>query len=219
LKTEVRSKLFYGKYPYKASLQIVGCSYTYFINNYDEFTRRMEKYKLERARYKSTWLNTIELTDFSVIEKYLDWRNKNKDYVTIRLEGDRVSVFSNDLDLLKTLEKLGSSVEYTQAIALQADTLYFKSKPKYKFRTFFKGKRIPTAFPSLVLDFNNRYGNKPDINISPALINMLNNRSITAFSYLHGSYYIEYNTESTLSLIHMMFDDMVGKTYKLEKRP
>jgi hypothetical protein len=57
---------------------------------------------------------------------------------------------------------------------------------------------------------------------SPALL-----RWITSYQQNHNwrarwssaSYFIDYDDESTLSYLALMYDSMLGKKYKLEKRP
>lgn len=227
LKIEKRNKLYYGKYPYKATLEIVGSAYTYYSKTYDDFSRRIEKLKNEfnnaTGYYANTrntnWLTYLQEVNYEKIKHYFDWREAHKDYITIRVEGDKVSVFSCDLNLLTTLESINPNITYTKATALKADTLYFKKTPKYKYRTFFKSKRITTEFSKTVVEFADQYAHNKDLNLSPALIKYLNGRNVNRFTFLHGSYFIEYNNESLKSLIYMFFGDMLGKTYYLEKEP
>lgn len=227
LKTEKRNKLYYGKYPYRATLEIVGSAYTYYSKDYNDFCKRMEKQKFDlknsigyysEERSKS-WLKYLEEVSYDKIKDYFEWREVNKDFITVRVESDKVSVFSCDLNLLTTLEAINPKVTYTKALALKSDTLYFKKAPKYKFRTFFKSKRITNEFRNNVISFSEQYAKGSDIKLSKALVNFLTERNINQYTFLHGSYFIEYNAESIKSLIYMFFGDMLGKTYYLEKEP
>jgi hypothetical protein len=227
LKIEKRNKLYYGKYPYKATLTIVGSAYTYYSQSYEDFCKRIERQKNDLTRVSgyfaqernNNWVKFLEEVNYTIIKDYFNWRETHKDYVTIRVEGDKVSVFSCDLSLLQTLENINSDVTYTKAVVLKADTLYFKKVPKYKYRTYFKSKRITNEFSQNVIDFADRYKNNEDLKLSPALIKYLSGRNVNRYTYLHGSYFIEYNNESMKSLIFMFFGDMVGKSFNLEKEP
>jgi hypothetical protein len=136
----------------------------------------------------------------------------------LRIQGDTVSFFSNDISLLDTLKSIDKNVSYFEAEVYKADTIFFSKNPKFKYRTFFKGKRCPDDFFSNVIEFCNRY---PKANVSRGLQALAHNRrkNYTRFIYLHSSYYVDYNDESMISILHMLFPNMVGKTYSLAKRP
>jgi hypothetical protein len=57
--------------------------------------------------------------------------------------------------------------------------------------------------------------------ICPALRRLVNEAGGRKYwyNYLHSSYYVDYNDESTLTLLHMFFGSMLAKTYSLEKQP
>lgn len=227
LKIEKRNKLYYGKYPYRATLKVVGSSYTYYSKNYDDFCARMQRHKNDVNKSQNYhvkdgheyWVKFLDTINYLKIKEYFKWRETNADYVTIRVEGDKISVFCCDLNLLTTLETINPQVTYTKVIPLKNDTLYFKKTPKFKYRTFFKSKRITTEFGQNVLDFAKRYNTSTEIKLSSSIVKFIKERNINRYTYLHGSYFVDYNNESVKSLVYMFFGDMLGKTYYLEKEP
>jgi len=224
---EVKNKLYFNRYQYKAVCRIQGAAYTYYTPDLDTFISRMEKLRDIRTKENRYGIRTMDQdwreywdeVDVDQISKFLTWRNLvSKDKCMLRIQGDHVSFFSNNLDLLKTLESIDANVTFFEADVLGADTIYFSNKPKFKYRTFFKGKRCPEDFLGNVLEFYDRY---PNTHISQGLRRLAysRNSNYTRFMYLHSSYYVDYNDQSMISILHMLFPNMIGKTYSLAKRP
>lgn len=219
LKIESRNKLYFNKFKYRAVCNILGAGYTYYVTDLDNFKTRLEKLKSNKNRYAIRIMDNdyeehLDQIDIEQISKFLAWRNTvSKSKFMYRIQGDNVSFFSNDLDLLKTLKSINENIYFTEAKVLDHDKLYFKRDPVYKYRTFFKGKRIPEDFLANVLEFRERYGSTTKI--SQSLINLAYERHkvYSKYIYLHGSYHIDYNDESMVTILHMLFSDMIGKTY------
>jgi len=215
---DYRGTLYYGKYNYRARLHLIGIRRTTFANNIEDY-----KKKLFGSKYK------VDVTgiDFDSIEKYLVWRElhtkgKNKQ-VTIRVEGDVAGIFSNDLHLLKTLDNIGL-VDYTEIDnSIPTGVKYFTNDPKYNYRVYLKSKKVDDKFKDDLWRFIDRYkGTGTVIVPSNALSNWLTGK--TRQHYWYGPYcsshfFIDYNEESTNSLIGIMFGDMIKSRFKLEKRP
>lgn len=223
LKIEQRNKLYYNKFEYKAVCRILGAAFTYYVHDLETFVSRLEKLKTSRNRYgvrtiDDDWKSYIEEVDIDQISRFLAWRSLvKKEKCLYRISGDSVSFFSNSLDLLKTLESIDPNVTFSQAIQLDPDIMYFRNEPKHKFRTFFKGKRAPEDFFKNILDFQANY---KSLNVCKSLLLLAENRKSTfsRYAYLHGSYFVDYDEESMLSILHMFFPTMVAKTYRLAKR-
>jgi hypothetical protein len=226
LKAEIKSKLYFNKFQYKAVCNIQGAAYTYYTPNLATFVARMEK--LKDAKFNNrygvrtiddSWKVYWEEVNVDQISQFLNWRNTiDKDKCMIRIQGDMVSFFSNNLNLLETLKSIDNNLRFFESKVLAPNTIYFKKQPKFKFRTFFKGKRCPEEFLPNILEFSERY---VDLNLSQGLKRLANDRknTISKFLYLHSSYFVEYDDESMITIMHMLFPGMVGKTYKLDKRP
>jgi hypothetical protein len=70
-------------------------------------------------------------------------------------------------------------------------------------------------------DFSKRYEYSLDIQLCGALKDYVNSNrwGIRYRKYLTNNYFINYNDPSTLTLMHLLFNECLGKNYKLEKRP
>lgn len=224
LKTETRNKLYYGKYRYRAKLFLRGVNYTYYTPDIDTFLARKERFENDKVTgyYKYSndeWKNYWKIVDIDKISMFITWRNTiPRTQAMIRIQGDYVSFFSNDLNLLRSIESIDQKVTYTEVSNLADDVLYFKKEPKYKFRTFFKGKRMPEYFIESLKTVRENY-KETDVKISSALQSLVFDRNYHPFRYMHGSYYIDYNEQSMLSILAMFFPDMLAKTYSLAKHP
>jgi hypothetical protein len=224
IKIEVKNKLYFNKFKYKAMCTIQGAAYTYYTPDLETFIIRMEKFRDNKLRYgirviEDDWKEYWDEVNLDQVSQFITWRNTvSKDKCMLRIQGDTVSFFSNDISLLDTLKSIDKHTSYFEAEVHKSDTIYFSKSPKFKYRTFFKGKRCPEDFFTNVIEFCNRY---PKTNVSRGLQALAHNRrkNYNKFIYLHSSFYVDYNDESMVSILHMLFPNMVGKTYSLDKRP
>ena len=223
---EVRNKLYFGKYNYKASINLRGLSYTYYINSIEKYIDRIEKFKNERTfawrihgDFNDSEANYWNSINFNLIKKFLDFKQAYSNYITIRIEKDYASIFSNNLTVLQTLLELDHKASFYKANVYEAESLFFKKEPKYKHRVYFKSRKVKSEFAESILDYASRANN--NLKISPALISYLSNSNFSYYNYkmLHSSYYIDYNDESMLTIFHMLFPGMLGKVYNLKKHP
>ena len=224
LQTDIRNALYFGKYSYRARCKVYGASYTYYTKSLEEFTIKMAKRAANPPSHievvLSDWRTKIDQIDYDQIGRYFAWReDAPADRYMARIQGNMISFFSDDLELLKTLDMLDPHIEISIAEIIGKDVLYFKKEPKYKYRTYFRGKRVPDSFREDVKSFVERYNKSA--NICPALKRLVNENfgRNRWYNYLHSSYYVDYNDESTLTLLHMFFGAMLAKTYTLEKAP
>lgn len=223
LKIEKRNKLYFNKFKYKAVCNIQGAAYTYYTPDLDTFVSRMEKMRdSTRNKYgvrimEDNWKIYWEEVNLDQISQFITWRNLvNKERCMHRIQGDHVSFFSNDISLLDTLRSIDQNLNIFEAQCHDPDVLYFKNTPKYKYRTYFRAKRMPKDFSDNIRTLQNMY---PSINFSKGLFNSLFHNNWHAFRYMHGSYFVEYNDQHMITIFSVWFPDMLAKTYSLAKEP
>ena len=221
IKVDNRETLYYGKYRYRARLKLFGLNRTYQAKSIIDVLERIRKYGRDKD-------NTI---DVDSIDRFINWRNKYASYdnksekqAIIRIESITAGVFSNDLGLLQTLEFIAGAdcVDYTEVdTSVPTGIKYFVKKPKYNYRLYLKSKRVNEKFVSELSRFIDRYKDTDTVIVpSEALTKWLTgNVKHWLYRYCSGHYYIEYNDESTHSLMGLMFGDMISRRFKLEKRP
>lgn len=224
LKIEKRTNLYFGKYKYRAQCKVMGVSYTYYTHDMDSFKKKLQQTQANRNHYRISILNsrfeeTIDHINFEQIEKFFEWKNnkENSNYM-YRIEGNKVSFFSNDIELLKSLTEIDNDPKYSMADVQETDVLYFKKEPKYKYRTFFKGKKYHIDFPEHIENLIKMY--KDNLKFSPGMVRNLKKYSGSAYSayrYMHTSYYVDYNDPGMLSILGLWFGELLGKSYSLKK--
>lgn len=222
---EYRDCDYYSRYEYRARFTLKGIRYTWYTKTAEEFKKRVESgqgyYGIKKEDKIIVNQNLPTILDF------ITWRNLRKEdkQAMIRIEGDVVAVFSNDLALLNTLQNLNASLEidYTQVqksafIGVKS----FVNEPKHKYRVYLKSKRVESQFAKDLYELFNR---TKELYPSVALKYWTNSFAINPvslswrFRYSSASHFIDYDDESTLSYLALMHGDMLGKRYKLEKRP
>lgn len=221
-----RSSLYYNKYRYRARVYCQGITLCWWCNTEEEIDERV-------AKHKTRWKHV----DLEGVKKYLAWKNinvpkKTKDRkITVRIEGNVAAMFSNDLDLLKTLDSLGLNVDYTEVDdSIPDGTKYFKNEPNYKYRIYLKSKRVKDDFHQKLKDFVSRYKDTDNKMMpSPSLRQWLNIKADNKISiwgsnnwrlqYCSSHFFLDYNEESSLTLFSLVFQGSISRKFKLEKRP
>jgi hypothetical protein len=93
-------------------------------------------------------------------------------------------------------------------------------KPKHKFRVYLKSRRVEGSFAE---DLYNMFKKNKSLYPSPALKHWAKgskgNQSSWRYRFSNASHFIDYDDESVLSYLALLHGDMLGKRYKLEKRP
>lgn len=219
---DYRDTTYYNKYNYRARVTVQGLRRGYYYDP-EEFEQKLSNGKLwgrvtdkEKEEIKQ---NLPEIK--SVLQFRIDHR-KNKQ-ITIRMEGNTMAVFHNDLDFLhKNFDGLvGATVDYTEAETTgYAGIKTFVNEPKYKFRVYFKSKRVPDNFKQdmkKLLDNNKQL--KPSGAFKIWLKASQGSHGYWWSNYCSSNYFIDYNDESYLSYLALMYGEYLGKKYKLEKRP
>jgi hypothetical protein len=223
---EYKENNYYSKYRYRAKFSITGLSYTSYAKTSADLIMRMNETGYRRVRADIKALIMEKITE---LNNFIDWRTANKKpgSITFRLEGDTMSVYGNDLDLLLTLKDLGLvTVKITEVQLEQfAGTKYYVNEPKHKYRIYLRGAYITDT--NFVQDLHDTIKRTTELVPSPALKDWLAvyiKRPIASqnswrYRWASSGYSIDYDSESTLSYLMLMYGHMLGKRYKLEKRP
>lgn len=225
-----RNSLYYNKFKYKARLRAKYLNYMYYANTIDDYRKKIEKVKNERLYYLGNrpyhdmgvynyYTSDMKNIDYAIIEKLIDFRNScrsNKDIV-IRLEYAAMDIYTNDISLLNKYYDISpNTIVFSEAIGnFTDDVMFFSKEPKFKYRVYLKSKRMPDNFKHDFLKFVTTH---PSVNPCNALVNHLTSNSMWRHAIPHDGLYLEYDDESTITLICLMFPGVAGKTYKLEKR-
>jgi hypothetical protein len=222
---DYRDTNYYNKYEYRARFHLVGVRYTWYIkDNIQELINRLESPAVGYNRVSNDRDEIRE--NIPKLEKFLHWRNefKKKKNSTIRIEHNTVAVFSNDLQELQgiAISIPDIVIDFTQAqISNYIGVKCFERDPKHNYRVYLKSKRIEGSF---AIDLYELFKNNKKLHPCPSLTHWANGaikNSATSwrYRYSNSNHFIDYDDESTLSYLALMYSDMLGKRYKLEKRP
>ena len=221
---EYRDSEYYNKYRYRAKFRLDGIGLTYFVKSKESFLTRLEAPQYLRPggmQRKKDILGNID-----TLTNYINWRNQYKKpgVATFRVESESASIYSNDLKLLHTLKNIGPvNVKITEVQLEQfAGVKYFVNDPKHKYRIYLKSAYIKEK--TFIADLSETIAKSKELVASSALYFWLKEAtgkksSSWRFTYTSSTHSIDYDNESTLSYLMLMYGHMLGKRYKLEKRP
>ena len=208
-----REKLYFNKYSLRG---IFNAKHLYYAHSTDS----LYKYKkaIKHAKEHSySWRGQVDenLIDYDLIEKIILFKNTYKsDNVTFRHEADKLAVFTNDPKVLEDMVKIQPHAELTQVLLSPAGTKYFKIDPPAKYRIYLRARRIDENTRDTLLEFFNRDLSKP----SGALVRNLKAGNAWRWQWTSQSHFIDYDEETTLTYMGLMFPEILGKSYKLEKK-
>jgi len=213
-----RPQPYYGKYNYKATLTIQGAGIMYFYKKSTDLDV-VSLPKWTSRRFKNA--------NYAAVKQFLEWKENvlsSKKDIRVRAEDSHVSVFSSDIDFLRTLDTLGLPVVY-YAVDEQVvhGVKFFKTEPKHKFRMYLKSKRVGPDFAKSLCDMVDRYKGTPSaLHPSGATKRWLHYREVHRSwysNYCSSGYNFDYDDEGVVSLFSLMFPGMISRILRLEKRP
>ena len=222
---DYRDSDYYGKYKYRVRFSLEGVRYAMYEKNFDGL---MKRYNAITGWKKIRDADRPAVTDnLEVLGKFIDFRNMLKENNTglVRIESSRISIFSNDLELLKTSESIKNGIFYDYTEVQTNNFVGVKSfvnDPKHKYRVYLKSKMIHESFVTQLDDLLKR---SKELYPSPSLKYWLQGYNNTAptwswrYRYTNCNHFIDYDDETILSYLALMHGEFLGKRYKLEKRP
>lgn len=232
LKTEFRKQAYYNKYKYRISLQQPGLyaikratSPQHLAELIEVGQRTAKKHSaiFGFTRLPNTYWDSI---NYKELKRIWGWVDEHRNECKFRFERDIMGIFTNDLELLKQIEEicpppLFPTRFYQAKWAAEGGTILFAKEPQFKFRMYFKSGVSSYEFLDLLRDYLIQNENNKDIGFSRTLAIGVRGGQFNpnGLHWFHGGYFVDFNKESTLTMLHMLFSNFVGKTYKLAKRP
>ena len=239
LKVEIdpRGELYYNKYKYRVRFTLRGVNRTYHTRTFTSFLKKLDQI-LTATESTSVWDSSYQRQnktdilsyDMDSLERFFIWQTvRSQDKVDknfrLRIEGNTCGVFSNDLALLQTVEAIDPTavVTYSQIdISIPLGIKYFLKEPKNKYRVYLKSKTISDILHRDIKDFIDRYSASTSTTVvvpSGSLVNWLTTPSTWRRRYCYSTYFIDYDEETTFTLMSLFFGELIKTKFKLEKRP
>lgn len=222
---EYRDGQYYNKYEYRMRVEIPCVRYTWWCKTEDDLVAKIAGKVKRYGTIKKEDRNSVLVHQeaLKIVIRLQQDRKKSKD-LGLRIEGKTVALFSNDLSKLQDIaSQFGPSYtpNYTQVQTSQyAGVKHFVNDPPHKYRVYLRSKRVEDNFHNELRDTISR---QPQLHASNALISWMNRANkrwgIWNFRWTSAAHFIDYDDESTLSYLALMHGEILGKKYKLEKRP
>jgi len=217
LKVEQREILYYNKFVYRAVTTVPGAHYTYKVKTIDEYKKEIKEFHTNTHRYPMYIPEKITdkmYEDIEILINYInDFEKNNKG--TIRREANNVTFYSNDLDLLKKAHSVSKPIKIYQADVLPDGVKYFKRNLPANFRVHFREAKVNTDIKQDILS----YIEKTDgLKASSSLMRWLKSSSRWSQAWCSKNYFINYTDSSQLTMMHLLFPEVIGKNYKLEQQ-
>lgn len=216
---EYRDILYYSKFKYRVKVHLFRVGYVWSVGHADLVESTLAKsinYLPSKLRNKDIF------RDVDGICSFVNWKSsltkEDRKNCRIRLESDFFSVFSNDIDFIKSVKNhrfhSRTPVIVTEAKILSSPGVkYFARQPKYQYRIYMKWHQVSKEQKTKIIDFIKKYDIKPSSEMRLWL-----HRERYPSTYSRPSHYMEFNDESMVVQILLMFD-CFGKHFRLEKRP
>ena len=217
-KTDSSKTLYFNQYKYKVCLPLTGAHLTRGISTIEKFNERVNKRNNRINQYIQSLIHRDPPKNINndLIEKFMTWRLVNGNKLQIRLEFDRVHFYSNDIPLLETILTISPNLDCYQALDLQvpAGIKYFSKQPKFQYRVYLRDVLLAENDYQDLKKFHYQYEYSSEFKFSPGLTYILKNNRRYIIKY-----YIDCKTQTSMTHLYLLFSNILGKKYKLEKRP
>lgn len=220
IKSVTKPKLYYNKYKYKATLFDENFHLVRYSKNKEQLLEHVSYKKLDNIYFYHNRKLSAVPPNLDILSSFIDWRNSHaNDDLLVRVDYSTVSIYGNDLQLLETLADIDSNIEFCQVVIEGHPNILLRNNPKHPFRTYFKSKSLPNGVYEEIGKFLKSYEKivTPCGSLKRWAFELGYNQTWRR-SYLEQSYFVEYDDESTKTILALNFDQYLGKTFKVEQR-
>ena len=225
-----RDKLYFDKFKYRLTFDLPGSGWTEYRRNIPEYKKDYNIRLLENAsailKGKNAPWPGIENIDLDTISKFIDYREKyhsrrkSATIAGIYSYWDSVRIFTNDLTIIhESFDVGGSNYLLTEVdkIDVPPGVMLFSRKPKFKYRTYFKEKRVNQQWKD---DLKHLITNNPGLVPCGSLKYFLGAPVVRFYGpYLSSGHFIEYNQPSLRTVLELFFDrGYLRQHYELQQK-
>jgi hypothetical protein len=220
IKVKDARRLYYNKFSYKVHLRAKELYYANGAKDLAQFRQKIDELVQEQPAHtfydhhrRIIDLNKI---DYETVENYLNFRDKydnDRNLVTFRRECDSVFIYSNDLNIIHEVLEFSPDAKVTQVVAMPSGVIYFKQEPPAAYRIYCKNSIQSGSIRQELIDYLER---TPDMVPNAALERSL--RRTWPKMHFYSGQYFNYNDDRNTLMMHLMFPELLGKSYKLEKK-
>lgn len=222
---EYRDSQYYNKYDYRMRIKIPCIRYTWYCKSPEDLEKKIRGEKVGWSRIRPEDLDTVidNVDALKTIIKLQQARKQTKN-LGLRIEGSSVALYSVDLQSLIDIQQMIGDRYDCDFTMVQLSTFigvkYFAGKPKHNYRIYLKSRRVEGSF---AVDLHELFKKNKKLHPCPSLKDWakgsINNQVSWRYRFSNANHFIDYDDESMLSYLALMYGNMLGKRYKLEKRP
>lgn len=224
-----RERLYFDKFRYRLVFNMWCVGWTEYRRTFQEFNEELTKRLSENKRYPTTWNSAIpypdcENVDTDAISKFIDYRNQyhprnhSATIAGIYTSGNTARVFTNDLNIINESFNLGGfnySLSEVELQTVEPGVKLFSRQPKYRYRTYFKEKRVSQDWKDNLDIF---LKNHPEIVPCGAIKRFLSTTGWRG-SRISNSHFVEYDNHSGIMLLVLSLDnEYLAKHYELKRK-
>ena len=223
---EYRDSQYYNKYDYRMRIKIPCVRYTWYCKNPEDLEKKIRGEKVGWSSIRQedlpTVIDNVDALKTVITLQHSRGQTKN---LGLRIEGSTVTLYSTDLQVLTDIQKMiGDRYTCDYTMVQLSDFIgvkYFVRKPKHNYRVYLKSKRVEGSF---AIDLHELFKkNKklhPCLSLKEWAKGSINSNQVSwRYRFSSATHFIDYDDESMLSYLALMYGNMLGKRYKLEKRP
>lgn len=225
-----RERLYFDKFKYRLVFDMWCAGMTEYRRDIDEFTKDIARRKIENAqavtRYRLPTWPEVDNVDLGAIAKFIDFREQYHPrqhpatIAGIYSSGNTVRLFTNDLNIIDESFDLGGfnySLSEVEVMPVEPGVKLFARQPKYKYRTYFKEKRVNQEWKDNLRIF---LKNHPEIVPCGAVEKFLTMPFMRYYgSRTANSHFVEYDNHSGIMLLTLCIGgDYLAKHYELKRK-
>lgn len=223
LKVKHRHTLFCGKYKYRLKIESPLLKYVYSIEDVVDDTI-IRYFREVGFKLYISYKEGRVLEDDEIELKFFDLENfnwlkevllsiSNTEY-NIRFNyNNNVSIFSNNLKLLKRIGKKFKSNILEEAQTFPTGVMQFKNDPPANFRIYTTSKKLDSAEKKELLRTIKK---TKGMSASKSFYEYINN-TIFQHVWLQNNFYLDIMDNSNITFLQLKFPNLIRKVYKLEK--
>lgn len=214
---DLRDRLYYNTYTYRATVCVPRGSWWRPNSSQNEWVSEMRDLAFSR-KSQSILAATPDLYD-----RWWSWCNAlpEQSRPQLRSEGRKTAVYSNDLQLLKSLSAVDPhNLIITRAVAATktAGVRYYRTKPKHKYRIYLRSGRVSRTEYTKFLAFIRAHSER--LHVSPGLRrNMRHDYDSGLFphTWVSSSFFLDYDDPKVECWLQLSWGELLGKHYELRQ--
>jgi hypothetical protein len=211
-------RLFYDRWQYCISFRLdeVNClRYSLDAEKIDELLTRREMWR-ERVRNRWPQNNFVRphelITDTTreVLYAFADFLKMASDPYKMVISMNQCWIYSNSTLFLERIERLPfvNHSKFTEAVIVRPRDTVAVKHPNHNYRSYFRNTKLNNEEKDRILCF---LQNQSDIRISPALTEWI----VTPFNRTQDYFFVDYNTESWLTMLSLVCPGLIRKTVQI----